>query len=526
MHRSLTSSPLARRSRFGMRTVAGFVAALALVQHALPAQSTINPTMEAIVRYNAPYIVEETINDGSAVRSLLNHLLRVDFDNNLTGSDNAYNLNSDNLTFREPVVYYSIAETGDGPDVGFYYIGYYFYHGRDRGFNVGPAHDPGHDHDMEGVYMVVRKDSYHPYGILELAWSQAHGAMIPYADSTYVDMGPALANNGGPGRWGGKIHDYYDASFGVNRPVVMVALDDHATYVAQSCSHVDQMGAYSYYEPGGYDWAGSSQSVLKACVHDYAGHFLLYVPAVDNSNPYGSPDYAIDGTYSYKLIDMASSPMWQQRLNSGGLFFGSVLDLGHSVQGLSAFQPGDYNNCCANPPWFWQGGPGTRQGGFGYTGYWYYFSDEGTSSLTSWTGPWGSWSYGTLMTDPDVAAYTDFPGYYDWRGNAYANFYVPQMVFNEFRPPDSGPKCCDLGAQINGPVVVEAGTTTTYTAYASGGSPPYTYQWSGAGSGSGSSVDVTIYNENDLYLDVWDAAGHHAAVSTHLQIACRNGSMC
>jgi hypothetical protein len=472
---------------------------------ALTAQSVINPTMEAIVRYNAPYIVQETIDDGSVVHSLINHLLRVDFDNDLYGSDNALNLNAENLFYREPVVYYSIAETGDGPDVGFYYIGYYFYHGRDRGFNVGPAHDP--------------------YGILELAWSQAHGAMIPYADSTYIDMGATLGN-GDPGHWGGKIHDYYDVDFAVNRPVVMEGLDTHATYVAQSCSGVDAGHPYSYYEPGGYDWAGSTSSILRFCLHDYAGHAILYVPAVDNSNPYLSNDYAVDGTYSYELLDMASGPMWQQRLNTGGLFTGDLLNLGHGVQGLGAFQPGDYNNCCANPPWFWQGGPGEPHGAFGYTGYWYYFSDEGTSSLTSWTGPWASWNYGTLLTDPQLAAYNDFPGYADWRGSSYTNFYVPQMVFNEFRPPDTAPVCCDLSAEINGPDILESGVPTAFSASASGGTPPYTYQWSGAADGTESSINVTIYSASDLYLDVWDAAGHHAALSTYLQVSCGGGIEC
>lgn len=503
----------------------GLGVSLTLPARAVDAQSTVTPQMEAIVRYNAPYIVEETTNDGSLRHSLINHLLRVDFDGDLQGINNGTNIDNDYLVHREPVVYYTISETGSGPDEGFYYIGYYFYHAKDGGWKISAYTDHGHDHDLEGVYLVVRKDSYHPYGILELAWSQAHGAMIPYADSTYVDMGATLGNNSA-GYWGGKIHDYFDSSFGVNRPVVMVSLDTHATYVAQSCSGVDNGKSFSYYEPGGYDWTSSTSTVLYACVHDWAGSFLLYVPAVDNNNPYGSPDYAANGTYSYQLLDLASSPIWTDRQTYHDLLGGNLINLGYGLSGYDAFQPGYGSDCCANPPYQWQGGPGDRHGLGPLNGHWYYFSQDGTTNYTSWDGPWGAWSYGQLLVDPELAANDDFPGYYDWRGNAFTNFYQPPVVFNEFRQPDSAPRCCALGASINGPETVEAGTPTTYTAYVSGGAPPYRYQWSGAGSGTGTSVTVTTYNETDLFLDVWDAAGAHMAVSTHLLISCQNGAMC
>jgi hypothetical protein len=89
--------------------------------------------------------------------------------------------------------------------------------------------------------------------------------------------------------------------------------------------------------------------------------------------------------------------------------------------------------------------------------------------------------------------------------------------FNPYiaNPPDYNVP--SLAVSIDGPTMVTEGQTNTWSALVTGGTGPYTYQWSGGLSGNGQSVAGSL-SENDVYLDVWDSAGHHAAVSIFVSI--------
>jgi len=126
----------------------------------LSAQQAMTQELRNVVVYNAPYIIAETKQTypvWDRAPSSFDHLLAVDFDNDVVGGNNAGNAANGYIPQRIPTVYYSIEETTAPDGTGFYYIGYYFYHPADHGFSVGPFYGSGHEHDMEGVFLVVRK---------------------------------------------------------------------------------------------------------------------------------------------------------------------------------------------------------------------------------------------------------------------------------------------------------------------------------------------------------------------------------
>jgi hypothetical protein len=111
--------------------------------------------------------------------------------------------------------------------------------------------------------------------------------------------------------------------------------------------------------------------------------------------------------------------------------------------------------------------------------------------------------------DPQNAARRFFP-HYGWSG------YNEPIVFNAFRainppPPEPPP----LTVSIDGPDIVWTGHYASWSATVSYGTPPYTYYWSGESMGTSnqSTFGGTVYNPFTLYLDVWDAAGAHVAIT-------------
>jgi hypothetical protein len=75
--------------------------------------------------------------------------------------------------------------------------------------------------------------------------------------------------------------------------------------------------------------------------------------------------------------------------------------------------------------------------------------------------------------------------------------------------------------------MLNAGSTyTTYmsNASASGGTAPYTFSRSGVLNSNGDSVTGSPASSGSLYLDVWDAAGRHVAVSTYVTV-CDNAQI-
>ena len=157
------------------------------------------------------------------------------------------------------------------------------------------------------------------------------------------------------------------------------------------------------------------------------------------------------------------------------------------------------------PPWMWLGGAGECFHGK----CWYSFGKDNTSN----SDPRSWWpaapDEGVMITNPARYARTLFP----WLPELNEpNRYNPYLV--------DQPGCCTsypLSAAIHGPDFVNPGEVHTWYARAAGGTPPYTYRWSGAFSGTASSISGSLYQENALYLDIYDATGARIAVNTYIQ---------
>ena len=479
----------------------------------LSAQQAMTEELRNIVLYNAPYIIAETPDDNTVFEiygnpSGYDHLLAVDFDNDYLGRNNTGNAANGYIPRRIPTVYYSIEETSASDGTGFYYIGYYFYHPRDRGFTVDIYTNGGHQHDMEGVFLIVRKTSWNPYGTPVLAWSEAHGALIPYYAPGFVDPNTALSE-GNSSTWGGEIVFRFDADFGKLRPVVAIAQSTHGTYMAQACGPTATPGVHR--DGYGYD-ISSSGNAYRACIHQ-GRSWISYQPATDSYPFVGLADSENYNTYNYRLVELATSPVWQYRSSSGdnGLFTGATLDLGHGLRGADFFTPlfPLILGLDAHPPWAWRGGPGEAHSFLGIGGHWYSFGQDGTGEGEGHGAPWPTFLPGELLVAPQNAAYRFFPHY------GYSGFNEP-VVFSAFysaNPPPPPPQ--ELTVSISGPNVVWTGHSASWSAVVSYGTPPYTYQWSGdyMGSSTQSTFSGNVFYPFTLYLDVWDAVGAHVAMT-------------
>lgn len=80
-----------------------------------------------------------------------------------------------------------------------------------------------------------------------------------------------------------------------------------------------------------------------------------------------------------------------------------------------------------------------------------------------------------------------------------------------------------LAASVSGLDQVNEGSSSTWTAEATGGTPPYSYSWSGLLSGSGSSISGTLWSSGDLYLQVTDAAGTQVTAAKYITVTSGSG---
>lgn len=78
---------------------------------------------------------------------------------------------------------------------------------------------------------------------------------------------------------------------------------------------------------------------------------------------------------------------------------------------------------------------------------------------------------------------------------------------------------------IAGPTTAPQGANTTWSAVVQSGTPPFTYQWSGILYGTDSSITGEPGRSDDLVLNVWDSAGHHAATASFITL-CPEGVRC
>jgi hypothetical protein len=222
------SPDLVRSSHHRIAGALGVALAVALLNVSAIAQSPISTYLKAVVSHHAPILIAET-DSYSPNPEAVDHILKVDFDGNNLGFDNAVHADSGFVVDGKSTAYYSIVETGTTSDRGYFYINYYFYHARDAGAHfsspVGTKTGGEHEHDLEGVMLIVRKSFTAPYGILVGAYTEAHGALIPYSNPS---SSPKLINPAGAGL-GGSIRFWNEAVFNVDRPVVAIRSRKHGT---------------------------------------------------------------------------------------------------------------------------------------------------------------------------------------------------------------------------------------------------------------------------------------------------------
>jgi hypothetical protein len=488
-------------------------------------QSTLSGYLRDVVSYHAPIIIAETA-DAEPNPEVQDHILPVDFDDNDVASDNAQHAIDGLVTNGAATAYFSIVETGSTFDRGYFFINYYFYHAQDGGAHFhsiyGTIDRHGHDNDMEGVALIVKKSFFAPYGTVIAAYSEAHGALIPWINpsSGYSAGQPA------GGRLQGYIRFWHDETFDVYRPVVAIRSGKHGTFMAQDCSGQTQYLDLPMPGPAPHYgmWMGSPESngTYTSCIHSDS-HAITYVPVPLNVSPTSGigatrlgPSVRT-GTRWYQLKELAASPLWQYRASNGSLFTGNLVVMTGGNSGLDRFSATSTNTNFANPPWQWRGGPGECFNLYilGY-GCWYSFGAENTDSYYSpadWpTAP----NLGWVVTSPQAEAVLRFP---------YMAQATEPVRYNPYLA--SPPLCCGnypLTGTIAGPTVVNYLSTAGWAAGVGGGTPPYTYHWSGIATGGGESTNAFIDTPGTLYLDVYDAAQHHLALSIYVQIICPPGA--
>lgn len=492
------------------------------VESQLGAQSTISPYLQDVVSHFAPIIIGETENAQPKPQSA-DQILPVDFDGNTNGNDNARDGDAGTVvqSMAKSTVYFSIVESGTTTDKGYFFINYYFYHPRDMGSSVnlfGLGYGASnHEHDLEGVAFVIKKGFYSPYGTLIAAYTQAHGAMIPYVVQSGVSPGAA----GHPAA--GFVQFWYDASTQVYRPVVAIRSRKHGTYMAQDCT--DPVNGQD--NPGGHSFGmvlNSPQTgYYVSCIHDDS-QAITYVPVPLNTPPSSGivADYLGNsirhGTYRYQLTELSTSPIWQLRTTYNKLFFSiNMVYMAGGQIGFDYFNPSDpftvqQSGAGANPPWAWRGGSGESW----HSLYWYSFGQENTLATSSEINWPLAPANGQLLTDPNAEGVLRFPTLAEISQPYRYNPYV-----------GTPPPCCStypVSASISGYTLMTIGQSLTWTGIAGGGVPPYQYHWTGVLTGSGQTVHGSPRASGSLFLNAVDAAGHGVNVSTYITVKNSDGA--
>lgn len=485
-----------------VRTCAVAAALVALTVSGARAQGTLPGGLRGVVARNAPFIIAET-RDWDYPSQAYDQIIPVDFDGDNDASNNAANaaLATSSWPGAVPKVYFSIHENSYASDSGYDFVGYYWYHARDDGFRVNGVEGAGHEHDMEGVWMIIKKSPYLPYGVIAVATSQAHGAMIPFLNPSQSLV--SVGNPAGAGGYQGFVEFWTDPRYGSwQRPVVGIRSSTHGSYFAQDCS------GKSFPLDAGYGmWRGSweERGGYTACIHD-DGNWMLYQPMLEGGS--SSSALALDqrtGTHTYALQELVQTPLWSLRSTPGALFGGSLNDIRYGAgYGFDTFRQATGDGS-ANTPWSWRGGSACLLGLWA----WYSFGYDDTAQHYSCINWFSNPAPGELISQPTGEARNRFPSLPQLEGVLRYNPYVSS-------PPDYATQAFSAG--IGGPSLVGAGETNTWTAYPAGGTPGYTFQWSGALTGTGASITGQLYSSAELYLDVWDAMGRHVAVSYFVNV--------
>jgi hypothetical protein len=374
-----------------------------------------------VVYHHAPIVLAETWNE-EVNPEATDHILPVDFDCDQLGGNNAARAYvPSSFCDGRATAYFSIVETGSSSASGYYFIGYYFYHANQpRGsFStpIGTYTTEVHQHDFEGVWLVVQKSPYSPYGTLVGALTQAHGALIPFGRRT--GDGAALVYPAAAGA-AGYIYFWTDRSSGVRRPVVAIRSRIHGTFMAQDYTDRTTWGLHFGFgiDPRSPELRGAYYATVHRGTQP-----IVYEPVPPGATARRLGASVRRGVWKYRLVEVTESPLWTQRSAPGVLFTGSTLGLGGGRVGLSAFAPSAGAAAKAKPMWNWLGGRGERRVILGDVAHWYTFGVDMTSRYYSsvW---WPTTSPGRLLTAPAAEAGRRFLGLPDLDAPPRYNPYV------------------------------------------------------------------------------------------------------
>lgn len=456
-----------------------------------------------VVYHNAPIIVAETYNAFNNAEAA-DHLLKVDFDCNNLGSDNARNIIYGTVCDGGPYAYFSIAETGTTSSSGYYFIGYYFYHPRQPAGtiyigSIAVGKSDTHEHDLEGVWFIVKKSPYTPYGTLYGAVSEAHGALIPYVRKDGGAPGVAAVE----GNFG-YLNFWYQPTTGITRPVVMIRAATHGTYMAQD--YTGQSFEEQWIFSKGYGIDPLSPQVYgyySSRIHSDS-RAIYYMPMYGGCAPsagcYRLGPSVRSGTWYYGLQEVATSPIWTQKAVPNLLFTGALLDIGAGQTGLSYFSPSVGSPVAASPMWNWLGGRGSYSNAYnGGNGHWYTFANDLTSGSNG--DKWWpmSQSYGRLLTNPVVEASSRFTGLTELDAPMMYNAYGTTL---NTRPPlpGGGVSVSIIRPTVKLNLVTAEGDYTWTSSVSDGSGGPYTYLWE------------RDYQNSGIYYEV----GQSASLTQHL----------
>lgn len=220
------------------------------------------------------------------------YLSKVDFDGEWDTRNN-WEHQDDSLARLTGAVYYSVVETSTH-----WFIVYAFYHPRDW-TEFDPFGIDTHENDMEGVLLVVRRDS--GYGVLEAMVTVAHTDFYsytpsgsPYTNGRETVDGPVLLRAYG----------------GVNRPTTFQEAKGHGVYA---------------WNGGGFP----------------GGDGVVYYPSSAGEVPSGGNDRSV----AYRLVPIfETGGMWARR-------FDAV-----TYASFGTFRGDNGKDNAANAPWGWDDG--------------------------------------------------------------------------------------------------------------------------------------------------------------------------
>ena len=510
-----------------LRYLCGALAAALSLLHSSRVTAQISSNLLNEVYTWAPLILAET--DNQICHRCYDHILSINFDADWDATNNwVASLSQGSLPDTRATIYFSAVESGTSTSDGYYFLGYYFYHAKDAGANCCGFAEP-HENDLEGVFLVVKKDAYVPQGKLMAALTQAHGALLPYvADGdTYAGGGnhPCCQEDGHTAPWIGKVMSTWVWWDVTDHPIVILRARDHAAYMAYNCTAIIQQYGEQIAGKGWYPTT-SSQGYYAACLH--GGNSLnAYQPeppgfAIAQPQPWD----ATGTIWDYRLVEIATSNFWLDRNGGGPLYTGNPLSLVQYQTGLPAFASSysDPNPGGANPPWQWTGGQGCHVV-FGSTYCWYDFSTDNTPDVSRPNYWYPYRPGGPLLIDPndDIS--------HRFRNTSYSTPWLPGLdrpySYNPYlgtAPPPPPPPPPSITISIAGPDYVQPQDFSTWSAVVSGGTGPYTYSWSGPFSGSGSSISGSLNYADTIFLTVTDANGASATASKPVTV-CYDGSI-